>query len=439
MRSFVSLLLVITILFWQPPTPGSAEDSWTQWRGPAQNGVAPGERYPQQWDENSGIAWQIDLPGRGGSTPVTAGPTTFVTAGVGRTDDAAGENTLLAIDTASGAVKWKAALGTNRGGKHAKGSGSNPSPVVDGDSVFAYFRSGDLACVSLAGEVRWHINLQDEFGEDTLWWDLGSSPTVTKSAVVVAVMQSGPSYLIALDKKTGKQLWKTDRMLDAPEEAAQSYATPLAVEVDGKEVIAVMGADHLTLHSADDGKEIGRLGGFNPTGHKFFRSISSPVAAGNIIVCPYARGETVTAVRMDQLIAGKGRDAIAWFRDDLGSDVPTPAIKDGKVYVVGDGRASRGLISCLDLETGKTVWTTQLPKSRISYSSSPLVAANHLYVTAENATTYVVGPLDASQPEVVAVNKLDDTAQFTVASPVPTGESLLLRSRNRLYRLASDR
>lgn len=424
--SFSSLRSVAILLLMQPLA--GAGDSWPQWRGASQNGVAAGQNYPQAWAEGEGIAWKAALPGNGGSTPVIHESTAYLTSGVD------GKNMLLAFDTNSGDVKWEVALGSDRGGTHRKGSGSNPSPVIDGDAIFAYYRSGDLACLDFDGNVRWQTNLQKEFGEDTLWWDLGSSPTVTDAAVVVAVMQSGPSYLIALDKKSGKQIWKTDRMLGAPKEAAQSYATPLLVEVDGKPMIAVMGADHLTIHSASDGKELGKLGGFNPTSDEFFRSISSPVAQGNIIVCPYARGESLTAVRMDQLIAGKGDSAIAWFRDDLGSDVPTPAALDGRVYVVGD--KAKGLVSCLDLETGKTIWEKQLPKSRIGYSSSPLVAGNHLYVTAENATTFVIGPLDRDEPDVVSVNELADSEPFTVASPVPVGDALLLRSRHQLYRVA---
>ncbi len=88
----------------------------------------------------------------------------------------------------------------------------------------------------------------------------------------------------------------------------------------------------------------------------------------------------------------------------------------------------RGLISCLDIETGETIWDLQLPKSRTGFSSSPLVAANHLYVTGENATTYVIGPLDAEKPELVATNLVADDEPFTVASLVPAGETLLLRS-----------
>ena len=247
-----SLVVVISSL-------ARADQSWPQWRGVEQNGVAAGGDYPTQWDETSGVAWSIELPGTGGSTPVVGNSTAYLTTGVD------GKNMLMAIDTGSGSVKWQVALGQDRGNKHRKGSGSNPSAVLDGNLIFAYFRSGDLACVDTDGVVKWQTNLQERYGEDTLWWDLGSSPTVTESAVVVAVMQSGPSYLVAFDKQSGDVVWKQERMLDAPREAAQSYITPLVVEVDGRSVIAVMGADHLTLHAADSGEELGRLGGFNPT------------------------------------------------------------------------------------------------------------------------------------------------------------------------------
>ena len=378
-----------------------ADDSWPQWRGTHQNGVAGGKEFPSQWSEASGIAWKTEIPGDGGSTPVVQDETAYVTAGVD------GKNTLLAYNTKDGSLKWSITLGDDRGGKHKKGSGSNPSAVIDGNLVFAYYRSGDLACVDTEGKLKWHLNLQDKFGEDTLWWDLGSSPTITRDAIIVAVMQTGPSYLVAFDKETGEQQWKADRMVGAPEEAAQSYSTPLVVNLDGEEVIAVMGADHLTIHRAADGKELGRLGGFNPEQNAYFRSISSPVALGNIIVCPYARGGTLTAVHMDQLIQGKGEDAIAWFRDDLGSDVPTPAADAGRVYVVGDGRVTRGVISCLDVQTGEAVWSVELPKSRINFSSSPLVAGDHLYVTSENGTTYVIGPLSSEQPELISQNPIE--------------------------------
>ncbi len=433
MRKIVFLASIVLAAFSSVsvlnPTNGAAEELWPQWRGAQQNGVAPGGDYPRAWGEEKNVTWKVPLPGMGGSTPVVSSSLAFLTFG----ENSA--NHLAAIDLESGNTKWKLDLGVDAGNKHRKGSGSNPSPVTDGKLVFAYYRSGDLACVDTEGKIKWQKNLQKEYGEDTLWWDLGTSPVITDSAVIVAVMQSGPSYLVAFNKETGDELWKSDRTLDAPKEAAQSYATPLDVVVDGKKRIAVMGADYLTLHDASNGKELGRLGGFNPTNHEFFRSISSPVALGDTIVCPYARGESITAVNMKDLIAGKGDKSIVWFRDDLGSDVPTPAAQGDNVYFVGDGKSNRGLVSCLDIKTGKAKWEIQLPKTRQSYSSSPLIAGNHLYVTQEDAVTFVIGPLDSEKPSIVAENPLADTEPFTVASPVPVGDSFLIRTKTHLYRV----
>ena len=427
--AFWSLAALLLSLLFSQNAIAADVGGWPQWRGASQDGVADGTDFPTQWTETDGIAWKVELEGRGGSTPVVADGKAFLTTG------AEGKNRLIAIDLTSGSPAWNVELGADIGNKHRKGGGSNPSAVTDGNLVIAYFRSGDLACVNLDGEIQWQVNLQKEFGEDTLWWDLGSSPTLIGDLVVVAVMQSGPSYLVAYDRKSGELAWKADRMLGAPREAAQSYATPIAIP--DRNLIAVMGADHLTVHSAADGKELGRVGGFNPDQDEFFRSISSPVVKGDFVVCPYSRGGTVTACRISDVIAEKGRDSIVWHRDDLGSDVPTPALSDARIYFADDKKREKGLITAVDLESGKTLWTVQLPKIRgsISFSSSPLIAGNHLYVTSEAATTYVIGPLDAKQPALVATNALADEDLYTVASPSPVEGGFLQRTRHALYRI----
>jgi hypothetical protein len=217
-----------------------------------------------------------------------------------------------------------------RAGKHKKATGANSSPVTDGECVWVYFKSGELACLDLAtGAERWRVNLQERFGEDTLWWDLGTSPVLTAKAVVVAVMQTGPSYLAAFDRVTGELRWKHDRDVPAPEEAAQSYSTPLVTAGDSTrgepaELLVVLGADHVTAHDAANGTELWRVGGLNPEANGFFRSIASPVLAGDLVIAPYARGGTITAIRR----GGSGDvtgSHLAWVRRDIGADVPTPA------------------------------------------------------------------------------------------------------------------
>lgn len=402
--------------------------TWPQWRGPSQQGVTDQSDLPVKWDEAS--TKRVEIPGDGASTPVVAGQKAFLTSGVD------GKNTLIAIDIspelAAPQILWQVELGEDRGNKHRKGSGSNPSPITDGEHIVAYFRSGDLACVNTTGEVVWHFNLQEKFGEDSLWWDLGSSPAKVDSMVVVAVMQTGPSYLAAFDIASGELKWKTDRLTDAPEEAAQSYSTPLAVQINGESAIATMGADLLTIHRSSDGQELGRLGGFNPGGEKFFRSIASPVAHGNLIICPYARGATLTAVDMQKLAAGAGDEAIVWTRDDIGTDVPTPALRDGVVYLSSDAKQDKGTVYALSADSGKTQWSVELPRTRRSYSSSPLLAGDRLYVTDEDAVTHVIEPL-TGKAKVIANNELADDEEYTVASLVPMNGRLGLRTKNFLY------
>ncbi len=401
-----------------------AETRWPQWRGPAQVGVAPDGKYPVAWkaEGDKQVQWTTEIAGRGGSTPVVWDKLAFLTSGDGS------DNLLWAIDVDSGKVAWKTSLGKDTGGKHAKGSGSNPSVVTDGNLVYAYYRSGDLAAVNFKGEKQWQVKVPEElkiaFDNETLWWDLGTSPVLTQDAVVVAIMHSGPSYVAGFDRKTGKLLWKADRSLDAPKEAAQSYSTPIVTKFNGEEIILVLGADHLTCHQAKDGKELWRVGGFNPRGEQFFRSIASPVLCGDLVICPYSRGNTLTAVRLKD-------HSIAWERDDLGADVPTPASLDGKVYLCTD----KGRFVCLDGATGKTIGEAELPKSRKAFSSSPLIAGNHVYLTREDGAVLVVGL--ESPHKLVAENAVVEPATPLVASPVPVANGLLIRSGNQLLRVGS--
>ena len=399
---------------------------WPNWRGPTLNGVASGKGYAVSWSPDDNVRWRVPLPGLGASTPAVWGDRLVLTC------DIEGHDGILCIDRA-GKECWRQQLGDIRPGKHKKATGCNSSPVTDGDHVWVYFKSGELACLSLTdGAIVWKTNLQEQFGEDTLWWDLGTSPVLTKQAVVVAVMQTGPSYLVAFDRETGAVLWKHDRMLDAPEEAAQSYSTPLVVAGNADwneptEMLIVLGADHVTAHDAIDGREIWRVGGLNPEGDKFFRSIASPVVAGEFVIAPYARGKTVTAIRR----GGSGdvtASHIAWKREPLGTDVPTPAIRDGRVMICGD----KGMMSCLDLKTGQTLWEDSLPKNRNRYSSSPIIVDNHVLLTREDGHSWSIAwPGEKGDSFTILGEGTVD--EMTVATPVCLDGEIFLRTHDALW------
>lgn len=395
----------------------SARADWNNWRGPSGDGRATGTGYPLAWSADRNIAWKIDLPGKGGSTPIIADNDIFLTAGVD------GKNALIRYDR-SGKQVWLTTFGDEVPGKHRKGSGSNPSPVTDGQTVFVYFKSGDLAAVDLQGKVLWHRNLQQDYGPDTLWWDLGTSPVLTSQYLVVACIHSGPSYLAALDKQTGKTVWKVDRETGAPEEAAQTYATPVVTVHNGQEQIVVLGADQVTCHAAADGQQLWYLDGMNPGQDRYFRSIASPVITNGIVIAPYARGRTLTAIRL----GGSGnisKTHVLWQHEGFSSDVPTPAAADGLVYVCTD----RGSVGCFEAETGVERWKTDLDKNRNNYSASPILVDGRLYVVREDAATFV---LDAQTGQPLdKPNTLPD--EFLVSTPAFSQGDILLRSLDRLF------
>jgi outer membrane protein assembly factor BamB len=413
MKRLASGLLLCLVVF-----SVARAENWPAWRGPNYDGVAPGKGYPTSWSATENVRWKTRLPGPGASTPIVWGDQIFLTCGVEAT------NTAVCLDR-DGKIVWQTPIGDNaRSGKNAKATGSNPSAVTDGQNVFFYFKSGDLACLGLDGKLVWETNLQAEYGEDSLQWDLGTSPVLTKDCVVVAVMHRPPSYLVAFDKETGKVAWKQDRTLPAPAESNDSYSTPIVLDHEGRELLVVLGADHVTGHDADTGKESWRVGGLNPRQAGNFRSIASAVIEDGIVVAPYARGSTLTAIKL----GGSGdvtKTHVAWTRDDLGADVPTPAALDGKVYISGD----RGEVSCLDAKTGETIWSGLAERHRSAYSSSPIIADGKLYVTREDGTTIVLAL--GSELKVLSKNTID--AERFVATPVFVDGQILLRTRDDLY------
>lgn len=392
---------------------------WTMWHGPEYNGVAPAGDFPTAIGADQNVAWSVELSGNGASTPCVWGDRIFLT------DELDGQNGIVCFDL-QGNRLWAKTVGKLDPGKHKKASGANPSPTTDGKRVFAYFKSGDFAAFDLDGKELWSVKVQDGNDPEMLWWDLGTSPVLTKDFVVVTVMQTGPSFLIAYDRETGDVAWKADRMVPAPKEAAQSYTTPVVTTHDGVEQLIVCGADHVTAHRADNGQELWRVGGLNPEQNGFFRSISSPAISGDIVVAPYARGDSITAVKL----GGKGdvtNSHVVWQKKGIGSDVPTPAIYKDKVYVVAD---KKGSVSVLDLNSGDVIAEGDTERNRNAFSSSPIIVPgepSRLYLLREDGAIFT---LNVDTLETLAQGMVDDQ---TVATPVFVDNKILVRTDRKLW------
>jgi len=379
--------------------------------------VAGDGAYPTKFSANEGVLWKLPLPGIGSSTPAVWDDRIFLTCGI------EGQDGVLACDW-DGKVLWQKTLGPERAGKHKNGSGSNPSPITDGKQLVVYYKSGTLASFTLDGTLNWQTNLQERYGEDTLWWDLGTSPVFVGDRIVVAVMQEETSYVVALNSADGSEAWKVDRNFPVQKETGQSYTTPYLTEIDGKETLVIWGADHLTGHDPQTGATWWTCGGFNPEDKPMWRVIASPAFTDGIAVVPYGRTEFVAAVKL----GGSGditKTARLWERKGLGADCPSPVGRNGRVYLLSD----RGQINCLEASTGRDLWEGAIPRAAANYYSSPILAGDLLYCAREDGVVAVVKVSDSGM-ETLAQNEMGERL---VGAPVPVRERLLLRGAENLY------
>lgn len=420
MKTFSLLLSSLALA-----APLVAESGWPNWRGPSGHGAAHSEggRTPAAFGPEKNVAWKVKLPGRGGSTPMVLGDLIVVTAEI------EGKDGVLAVDRA-GKEKWRATVGTVSAFQHASaGSGCNPSPLTDGKKVFVYYKSGNLAALDLSGKVVWSKNLQQDYAKDGLKWDLGTSPVLAGGHLVVAMMHNkNPSFLLAFDPATGKEVWKTPRDYKAPAEANDAYTTPFVAEIDGVETIVTWGGDHLSGHDAKTGKLLWDHGDFNPRQQPNWRVIASAAATQGIAIVPFGRGNHVAGVRM----GGSGdttKTHRLWTLEKRGSDCATPAAHDGKFYLLQDNGPARGTVSCLDAESGKVLWESALPKGPAIYYASPMIAGDRLYCGRSDGTVFCGRITDGGLTDVTT----NEIQEPLVATPVAVGGTLLVRTHEHLW------
>lgn len=404
----VVVLLSITLV--------SAEN-WPQWRGPNLNGVSNEKNLPLSWTTEENIAWKLSMPGLSGSTPIIWRDRIFLNVAEG--DDLF----LWCVDRTKGALLWKRPLGSGNV-KMQKQNMSSPSPVTDGKNVWVMTGTGILKGFDFAGKEIWSRDIQKEYGQFGLNWGYASSPLLFEDALYIPVLHGmktdDPSYVMRIDKKTGKTVWRVERPTSAIRESPDSYTTPALLR-HGKNVeIVITGGDCVTGHDPATGKELWRANGLNPENNPFYRIVASPIVYNDIIYAP-TRVKPLLAFK----VGGRGditSSHLLWSTQN-GPDVPTP-VTDGKYfYIVND----RGIMWCLDARTGEEIYAQQ----RITpgtYSASPVLADGKIYVTNEDGLTTVVkaGP----KFEVLAENPLND---YCLSSPAISDGQIFLRTTNFLY------
>ncbi len=392
-------------------------ENWPQWRGPEATSLATPGKYPEKFSSTENVLWKVKLPGKGSSTPAVWEDKIFVTAGNNGQDGIEAYNW-------DGKLIWQKILGPERPGKHKNGSGSNPSPITDGKNIFVYYKSGTVASLTTTGGLNWQINLQKTFGEDTLWWDLGSSPVFSGENIIIPVMQEGESYIVAIKQADGTIAWKVDRTFPVQKETGQSYTTPYLATIDGIETIVIWGADRLTGHNPKDGKTLWTCAGFNPEDKPMWRVIASPAFTDGIAIIPFGRTKFAAGVKMGGL-GDITQSAHLWQRNDLGADCPSPVGRDGKVYLLSD----RGAINCIDAKTGKDLWSGAIPRASSNYYSSPILAGDFLFCAREDGMIATVKVSETGM-EVISQNIM---GELIAAAPVPVNNKILVRGAEHLF------
>jgi outer membrane protein assembly factor BamB len=408
----LGILVVILLSF-----VAAHADNWPQWRGPNLNGVSNEKNLPLKWSTEDNIAWKLAMPSWSGSTPIIWSDRIFLNV-------ADGENLFLwCVDKLKGEVLWKQSLG---GGnvKMRKQNMSSPSPVTDGKSVYVMTGTGILKGFDFSGKELWSRDIQKDYGRFGLNWGYASSPLLFEDSLYVQVLHGmktdDPSYVMRIDKHTGKTVWKVDRPTNAIRESPDSYTTPALLRYGKTAEIVITGGDCVTGHDPATGKELWRANGLNPDNNPSYRIIASPIVFDDIIYAP-------TRVRPLLALKAGGRGDVTtshllWSTMN-GPDVPTP-VTDGKYfYVVND----RGIVWCLDARTGAEVYGQQRIKPA-TYSGSPVLADGRIYVTNEDGLTTVI----AAGPkfEVLAENPLND---YCLSSPAISDGQIFIRTAQNLY------
>lgn len=418
MRVYLSLIGILTCV-----TCGSNAADWPCWRGPNGLGRSTEKNLPAQWSKDKNIAWKTPLPGKGASSPSVASDRIYVTS---QTDDTGLH--VIAIDRNHGKILWDKEIA--KGKLHANNlhNMATPTVVSDGKLVWALFGTGDLACLDLDGREVWHRNLVKEYGEYHTNHGMGTSPMLFENTLYIACMHQGPSYLLAVDAKTGRNLWKKDRNLPPKDEAQDSYSSPILVPTTSGTQVVLAGAEHINAYQPATGEQIWICGGLKVP-HPYGRTISGPTAGEGIVLAVASgfqnRGFTV-AIKS----GGKGEIAESdrlWTSAKYSPDCPTPLIYEGRAYSIRDD----GMASCLNLKSGEPYWQERLFTANVKVS--PVAGDGKVYFMSGQGNCAVVKA--SSKFEILATNELNET---TLSTPAISHGQLFIRTDGGLYAVANN-
>lgn len=446
MRMRFALVLVAALISLAAPRPYANDDAnWPQWRGPGGLGVAAGDAYPESWNPDRNVAWKTPVPGRGHSSPIVWGDRLFLTTsiegGPAPADhkppihpdfnhrpgylhpDSVGSDRLhtlkvLAFDTKTGRQLWEHTpySGTMYDDRHRKNTYASPTMVTDGTLVYAFFESGGLFAYDFDGKLVWTRSLG---GIAKAGLGPGTSPILFEDLLILQCDQEmgEGSFIIALDKKTGRDVWRQDRR------NRRSWATPLIVRTPSRVELVASAAEAVIAYDPRTGRELWRSEGVRS------HPIPSAVAGqGLVFLTAGSQAKRVLAIRpggSGQLTDGEG---IVWRYNKGTAYVPSPILYGDYLYLMTD----KGLITCLDARTGEVMYEGGRPPVPATFTASLVAYGDRLLMTSEDGDTFAIkaGP----EHEVLATNSIGEPVYASLAL---AGGTIYIRGEQHLFAIRS--
>jgi len=411
--------------------PTDAMRFWPQWRGPHATGVSSTANPPLEWSETKNVKWKVEIPGRGSSSPIVWGDRVFVLTAVpvGVQGDAqhaprgglrprgVHRFLVLALDRRTGRTLWERVATEqepHEAGHTDNSTWASSSPITDGQTLFAYFESFGIYAYTMDGTLLWKKDLGDkrmrnQFGE-------GSTPALYGNTLVIVWDHlNGSSFVTALDKRDGRELWRVAR------EEIDTWATPLIIEVNGRPQVIVPAMRRNRAYDLADGHVVWESDGLT------MNPIPSPVYGdGMVFLMSGFQGNDLKAIRVAEAKGNiDGTAAVVWTLDRDTPYVPSPVLTDGILYFL---KTNSGILSAFDAKSGTPHFQNQRLDGVPNVFASPVAARGRVYFPGREGTTLVIrsGPTF----HVLAKNTLDDGFD---ASPALVDNEIFLRGNKSLY------
>jgi outer membrane protein assembly factor BamB len=432
----LALLIVFSLT-----TAGFAAN-WPQWRGPDGSGISNEKNLPATWTPTTNIKWKAAIPGRGHSSPIVWGNRVFVTtavegevvAGAKAVKHMAGDKEFLhpdsigadhkhtfkviALNRDSGKILWEATAweGTPYDNRHRKSSYAASTPATDGKMVYAFFGTEGLYAYDYNGKLAWKAQL-GKLG--TVGMGTGTSPILYENVVIVQCDEDNgeASFIVALDKKTGKEVWRTPRKIQV------SWSTPLLVKTSTRSELITSGTETVVSYDPATGKELWHHKGVESN------AIPSPVANSDMVFLVAGfPAKIAMAIKLGGSGDLTGTPNVPWKYAKGTAYVPSPILYSDYLYLTTD----RGILTCIDAKTGEVKYEGGRIPIPATFTASPVAFEGKILMTSEDGDTFIVkaGP----KHEILATNSVGEPVY---ASPAIADGRIFIRGEKNLYCIGS--